>query len=194
MHSLYNKIEVAVVQTDLWCLEANVLWLLESSCVFQWVSVPSPCWGVYTKHIFMLILEELEQALGSRFLSPQLATHCRALPWSDDLRQANQWEITETQFSTRQAGSPVILVYGLWAYSVQWHFMKGKNARLQSHYKLLEIQEASPRSPIHQLFSSSALDCCTVNSFSCRHFCHVLAHIGKACPAPALVKDLRGTF
>ncbi len=135
MHSLYNKIEVAVVQTDLWCLEANGFW--ESSCVFQWVSVPSPCWGVYTKRIFMLILEELEQALGSwldsqpqvnspnncaipsashllhlpqspdhlfplispifwlrlfsrtGFLSPQLATHCRALPWSDDLRQAN---------------------------------------------------------------------------------------------------------
>lgn len=98
--------------------------------------MPSPCSGVYTRHIFMLILEELEQALGSwiepttgefpqqlcdtfcitpcasssisrpftpfdfnifwlglfsrtRFLSPQLATHCRALPWSDDLRQAN---------------------------------------------------------------------------------------------------------
>ncbi len=139
MHSLYNKIEVAVVQTDLWCLEANVPWLLgKFMCVsMRWFGVASPCWGVYTKRIFMLILEELEQALESwldsqpqvncpnncaissashlvhlpqswdhllplispifwlglfsrtRFLSPQLATHCRALPWSDDLRQAN---------------------------------------------------------------------------------------------------------
>jgi hypothetical protein len=70
--------------------------------------------------------------------------------------------------------------------------MKGKNAWLQCHYKLLEIQEASPWFPIHQLFSSSALDCCTVNSLSCRLFCHILAHIGKACPAPALVKYLWG--